>query len=425
MKRTLTIFLALVFLMGAACLRPSKVPEQVPPGPSLHDQKRDALPAIAALRASEFDKAHRLAEGLCKKEGRNAYGRVVRAITAYKKTMRQLFMDATVIAMGAWRSGFNGRYAISAVTRAEAVLAQVGEDLAMASRQPKLSLELCLACLKVDWNKNGRVDQRDRRFLEIERDAAGKAIPQDDPRRRPVFRFDHGDFVWAQAFVSFQRAVLHLFLAYDWPNWSAGEIINWAERDRGSRRGPLVIKLARPKHIAMARRLILEGVAYSDEARRSYLAERDDDREWLPNPQQKSHPLPLPVDEALYATWAGILRDVKGLVRGDEGLSVGEMAQLGDHTWKNPPGGYLNLGRMLSKPRDIVFQSGEKVMSLLRYRRRDTPAFEKGLKGILGDYYVSKMKPSPLLCRLRRMKNEVQSGKESFDRKIRYLLWVN
>ena len=35
------------------------------------------------------------------------------------------------------------------------------------------------------------------------------------------------------------------------------------------------------------------------------------------------------------------------------------------------------------------------------------------------------MRMSPLLGRLERMKQEVDRGKESFERKLRYFLWVN
>ena len=40
-------------------------------------------------------------------------------------------------------------------------------------------------------------------------------------------------------------------------------------------------------------------------------------------------------------------------------------------------------------------------------------------------FNVRKMTPSPLVRRLSRMKKEVEHGKESLERKIRYLLWVN
>jgi hypothetical protein len=421
---------ALILVTLVACSGPGKqqrtAPTPTAPRLNIRQQRQAAQPALAALRASKFKQAHQLAQRLRKGDPSNAYARLVFAVTSYKKTMHQLFMDLMTIAIGASRTGqFNHRYARSTLTQAEADLATVGEELAAAAQQPRIALELCLACLKVDWNRNGRLDRRDRRFMEIERDAEGNRIPEDDPRRRPVFRFDHGDLAWASAFVSFQRAAIHLLLAYKWPEWRPGEIIDWAEGDSDARKGPLVIKLARPKQIATARRLILKGLDHADRARRSYLAETDDDREWLPNPRQKNHPLPLPVDKALYDTWAGVLRDVKLLLAGEEGLSVTELAQLGDRQWKNPPGGYLNFGRMLADPKDIVFQSGKQLRALLRERRKNTPAFEKGLKEILGDYYVPKMKLSPLVRRLSRMKQEVERGKESLERKLRYLLWLN
>ncbi len=54
----------------------------------------------------------------------------------------------------------------------------------------------------------------------------------------------------------------------------------------------------------------------------------DDEREWLPNPRQKNHPLPLPVDEVLYQTWEQVTEDIRRLVQGKDGLNVEHLAQL-------------------------------------------------------------------------------------------------
>ena len=58
------------------------------------------------------------------------------------------------------------------------------------------------------------------------------------------------------------------------------------------------------------------------------LAEVDDDREWLPNPKQKSHAMPLTVDDALFDTWGGVLSDVRKLLLGQEGLSVADRSPV-------------------------------------------------------------------------------------------------
>jgi len=142
----------------------------------------------------------------------------------------------------------------------------------------------------------------------------------------------------------------------------------------------------------------------------------------MPNPRQKSHPLPLPVDANLYATWQGVVADLERLVRGEQGLSVRELAQLGDHRWKDPPEGFVDVGSMFSRPRDIVIDLG----AIERFDRAETRQnAELLLKSVLGAHYVRQMKPSPLPRRLERMKGEVERGDESLERKLRYLLWVN
>lgn len=382
-------------------------------GPTIAQQHVDAKQALVALQQGNFDTAEKEARAVVDRDRRNAYGRVVRAITQYKKTMHQLSTDArTVLIGGVQAGGFNHRYMRSALTQAEEELARVEEDLAAAAH-PDLALEICLACWEVDWNHNGRVDHRDRLLFQIEVDEKGNQIPEDDPRRKPTFRFDHGDVLWARAFVSFQRAALDILLAYKWT-----ELDRLFELVRG-KKPTITIRIAHPERIADARQRILEGLSFADGARRAYLAETDDDREWVPNPRQKNHPLPLPVDEALYKTWAEIVGDLERLARGEEGLSVEEVAQLGDHRWENPPKGYVNIGKMLSQPKDIVIHLGD-VTRLMRDKD-----VEGTLASVLGDYYVKQMKPSPITRRFDRMKKEIQRGEESLERKLRYLFWLN
>jgi hypothetical protein len=135
----------------------------------------------------------------------------------------------------------------------------------------------------------------------------------------------------------------------------------------------------------------------------------------------------LPVDEKLYETWQGILDDVNTLVKGDEGLSVAEIAQLGGHQWKIPPKGYINISLMLKNPKEIVIEP-QAIGDILAARYmdiEDPTAVEKSLQQILGDYYVPEMKSSPLVKRLVRMKGEIDRRQEPLERKLRYLLWLN
>jgi hypothetical protein len=384
--------------------------------PTLDQRRTAATPAVEALQKGAFDDAAREAESRLAADGSNPYARLVRAIVRYKKTGHQLSLDVrTGIIGGVASGGFNHKYLRSAFEQAERELGDVEDDLASAWREPQISVELCLACWEIDWNGNGRVDSRDRLLMQIEQDAEGKPIPEDDPRRKPTFRLDRGDVAWARAFVSFQRAILDLVLAYD---WAAVDAVLSARRGRDIP-DTVTLKLAHPERIAGAKARLLEGLDRSEDSRVAYLAETDDDREWVPNPKQQSHPMPLPVDAALYETWGGVVGDLKGLVRGDEGLSVTEVAQLGDHVWENPPRGYLDIGRMLSRPKDIVLH----VRDLERLER--SKDMEGTLASILGDTYVASMKASPLPGRLRRMKSEIDRREEPLERKLRYLFWIN
>ena len=390
-------------------------------GIDLAKQRLDARHAIEALRSGAFEQAEKEAAKLVKQDERNAYGRLVRAITRYKKAMHQFSQDARTMIFSVIRGNINHRYLRSSLDQMREALTAVDADLA-ASQQRDIYLELCLACWKVDWNHNGRIDRRDSMVFQIEVGADGKELPRDDPRRKPVFRFDVGDVAWARAFVNFQRAFFELLTAYKWTELD--KLAFGLLRNRPPQE--VVIRMADPQRVKQAKRFILAGLGFADAARKAYLAETDDDREWLPNPRQKNHPMPLPVDDALYETWKLLVGDLTRLVRGDEGLSVEALAQLGDHKWQVPPKGFIDVGRMLDKPRDIVLRIKE-ILPLMKAGKEGQQAsnIEALLRNVLGDYYAQDMKASPITGRFERMKQEVKRGKESLQRKLRYLFWLN
>ena len=385
--------------------------------PSLRQREIDAGGALEDLADSRFEDAGKSAERALERDDGNPYAAAIAAIAQYKAVMHDLVNDVITVVVGAVAAGHvNQRYVRNVFSAAEADLAKIDARLAIAADAPGLAIELCVACLDVDWNRDGEIDESDRALLEVELDEHEEQIPEGDPRRRPTFRFDHGDFLWARAFIAFQRAALDLAIAYDWSDVVGAE--RFEERD-------LRIRLVDEARVAEAKKRILEGLDLSDRSREAYLAETDDDREWLPNPKQEDHPLPMPVDEALYRTWEGIVGDARRLVRSEEGLSVTELAQLGDHQWKNPPRGYIDLGHLLDHPRDIALDATtiDEVEDAVDDGNRR--AVETALDALLGDAYVRDMPRSPLPSRLDRMQREIEHGAESMGRKLRYLLWIN
>ncbi len=376
----------------------------------------DAQPALLALQGAQFDQAKTLAAESLQRNPDNARAAGIAAIAFYRQAVHDFVADAMTIASSFAASMLlrgnivNTDFLTFMLERADKRLQNIDAALAVAEKDPGFSLDLCLACWNVDWNRSGEVDEVDQHLLEIELDASGKQLPDDDPRRRPTFRFDVADVAWLRAMVHFQRSALAFGSAYD-PN------ITFASRNKEK----LVLKLRDPKKLLAARDLALEGLTHAANCRTLVLAEVDDEREWLPHPRQKSHAMPLEVDDALFETWAGVLGDLERLLKGQEGVSVAELAQLDDHRTQMPPGGFLDVDAFLTQPRDLIVGRSE----LKQLRRDDPGAISELLGRLLGPAYKSSLPPSPLIGRLQRMRKEIARGEDTIERKLRYLLWLN
>jgi hypothetical protein len=411
MKRNLCTGLVLVLLgvLLGGC------PKKGAPGRPPEVRIAEAKPAVDALQATRFEEADQLASKILAADPGNPQARMVRAICRYKKTMHNFIQDMTTNLMAMFRARtLNHRYLRWSLTQLENDLAAVEDDLAVAGEEPEVFLRLCLACWHRDWNHDGRIDERDELLFQIELDADGNQIPEGDPRRKPTFRFDRGDVFWARAMVAFQRMAVNLVLAYQLPEMA----VFLGVQDNSV----LTIKLTEKARVLKARQLLLDGLGHADRARTEYLAEKDDEGEWVPNPGQKNHPLPLPVDDALYQTWEGVLGDLAKLIEGKEGISVVEVAQLGDHQWQDPPRGFIDISGLLTKPGDIILDIAHLDRVDGDRTRTDV---ENVLRDIFGDKYVPEMKATRLISRLLRMKSEVERGEESIERKLRYLFWLN
>jgi hypothetical protein len=421
--------LAAGLLVIAACGGPA-VPARSP-----SQRAEDSAPAVAALHASKFEEAGAAAAAVLARDPRNARAAAVRALVTYLAAGFQLRDDLDRV--------FDGADGLTKLDQAEGhamwqhfadQLAVVDRDLAIVAADPSFSLELCLACWERDWNHSGDVDDRDRRLFEIEYDGLAKAgpdgalmpfVPEGDPRRRPTFKFDVGDAEWARAMVAFQRSAMELLMAYRWSELSRIGALFFG-KDEG---GPMIeLVLAEPARVKRARELIVSGLGYADRCRAAYLAETDDDREWVPNPKQQSHPIPLAVDDSLYQTWEGVAGDLQRLLASKEGLSLRALAALGDRDSSQYfPDAYLDLGAMLGEPSSIKINIAlmNKLDAVMREHGAVQPIVEQLLRGVFGKGYAPTMKASPLPGRLDRMRRDLETGGDTFERKLRYLFWLN
>jgi hypothetical protein len=406
--RTLLLTATVAALAGSlvACSGDKGPPPRTP-----EQRGTDSATAVTALQAGTFDQATQEASAALALDPRNAQAAAVRAIAGYQVAGSDLVHEIGRILeesdqLNALDHAAGRKAWQTFIDRLDAV----DRDLAVVAADPSFALELCIACWERDWNHSGEIDDGDRRLFEIEYDGNGEELPEGDPRRRPTIRLDTGDAEWARAMVSFQRAALELVLAY-----------KWSELDRvfRGRFDRIVIRVDDARRVQRARELILAGVDHADRCRAAYLAETDDDREWVPNPRQKSYAVPLAMDESIYATWSAVTRDVRHLLRGDEGISLREVGRLIDDDLERLlPDAYIDVGTMLKEPRDIVIEvagiDGDKPEDI-----------EKVLRGVLGKGYATHMKPSPMVGRINAMKQQLDRGEDTMDRKLRYLLWLN
>ncbi len=434
MKLTRAAALVALILSSSCWGRAARTPMQ---------QAEDSAGAQKALQGGQFAEAASQATVALKVDPHNARAAGVRAIATYQQAGETLFKDLEMLASnGEVAKVLDHEEGRRMWQRFADQLTLVDTDLAVAAADPSFTLELCLACWEHDWNHNGRVDDRDRRLFEIEYDPhcppesddpppppeedeprvpppppCSDQIPEGDARRRPTFKFDVGDVDWARAMVSFQRAVVEIILAYRWEEldklWK-GELHN----------PKIVLHVGDKARAARARELIVAGLGFSARSREEYLAETDDDHEWLPNPTQKHHPIPMPMDAAIYDTWKNVIGDLQRMLASEEGLSIRAVASLVDK--KTPlfvPDAYVDLGAMLRDPQDITLDFGLDFDSSNPMAVR--PAIEQMLKNVLGKGYQNKMRPSPIVERFEKMKRELDHGEDTFERKLRYLLWVN
>lgn len=416
--RVCAVLLFSILAVSAGCAGVQRSPAQ---------RASDAAAAVAALQSARFPEAIQEAGAVLAKDPGNSRAAAVRAIAGYQAAGLQLRLDLEqIIDSGATVQALESEAGRAIWQRFSNSLSAVDRDLVVVSRDEVFSLELCIACWEYDWNGNGSIDESDRRLFELEFDGrAGRGVlPIGDPRRRPLYRFDTGDAEWARAMVSFQRAAMELILAYNWT-----ELVKLFE-DKMPGEDKLVISLVEGGRVSEAYQLILDGLEHAEKSRAAYLAEVDDDREWVPNPRQQSYAMPLVVDDALYQTWGDVLGDLRDLLASKHGLPMRAIAQLFEDDAEELrliPEAFLDLGALLRDPGDLVLDFA--AIKGIAASNEDIAAArgftEKLLRGLLGNGYAVRMTTSPLLKRLERMKGEMETGADTFDRKLRYLLWLN
>lgn len=258
---------------------------------------------------------------------------------------------------------------------------------------------------EVDFNGDGEVSMGERHFFWTPRrgvpmrpmDVARSAAEMEAMYVSPVVRLDRSDILWATAYCNFVEAALHLVLAYDFGDGLERITLRDAERIR-----------------THAHRRLAEGIRVSMRLRRALLDEKDDDREWIANPRQKSTAFPLVMDGQTFATWGRLLDELQRLVAGQSLLGgrvdAGGMRGATDLTMGFcPPGQGIDVRGLFQKPLKRPLETEELKARCVA----PTPAVPmSGLAALASESFKRNAARSP--------------GEESGEWQVlRHLYWVN
>ena len=139
--------------------------------------------AVAELLEGRFAAARSVSEDALAAHRTDARAAAVHAIAIFRETLHELVATMTRVLDEDDLDHAAMRGALEAADRG---LAKVDADLAVAAADPTFALDLCLACIKHDWNRSGRIDERDALLFQIEIDEKGEELPDNDPRRKPT-----------------------------------------------------------------------------------------------------------------------------------------------------------------------------------------------------------------------------------------------
>jgi hypothetical protein len=211
----------------------------------------------------------------------------------------------------------------------------------------------------------------------------GHQPPTPEPGKFEV-KFDNGDAYWLRGYCHLLSASLEFVLAYEWRNTfeRAGRLFYPLVEPSPFGMRPLVRQhndflgdsgqiadfivliheirwpLSDPARLQAAHAHLKQVIAMSRASWKSILAESDDDREWIPGPQQKNGVITsMPVTQEEVDAWFHALDDFDALLDGTKLLPHWRFAQG------------FNLKRVFFEPRDfdlVLWAAGIGVATYLQ-----------------------------------------------------------
>ena len=251
--------------------------------------------------------------------------------------------DPSPITYFAFRRMFEEFY--NDLATAEATLAAIDSD--------DVALTLRLADIRLDFQADGEARER---LGDVLHKVMGRNFRWQADNPEFLVRFDRGDVAWLRAYCHLLMALLDAQLAVDLrPSFdlTADELFAQPkhpfEGTDAEKREKLfeiwgVLAVKEPARFGRFREHLLKVCELNHETWKHIRAERDDDREWLPNAKQKGV-LGLPVSDAMIDAWLGMVNEFAALLEGKKAIPSGFVQFVSPKASKG-----LNVKVLLSDP---------------------------------------------------------------------------
>ena len=252
-------------------------------------------------------------------------------------------------------------------------MAQSASTLAMVPADADIGVEVDLNKLGIDLNQDGNIAPDESAAAIMASLASGGVTPPEAPPAL-VFRFDRADGYWLQGYANFLMAQADFWLAHDFrlafdqsfhmlfpkaklpmqdtlvplDDGSGGMFASeWRIADFVSFIHLINWPVAEPERSKAARTELLEMIKLSREDWKAIRAETDNDREWLPGPQQTgaNQLTGLEITEQEVQAWHVALQMAEDLLEGRRLLPHFRFADKG-----------INMKRFFDEPQtfDLV-----------------------------------------------------------------------
>jgi hypothetical protein len=253
------------------------------------------------------------------------------------------------------------------------MIAQLADDLAKveatlaAVESDNVKLPLHVGMYRLDFDGDGQATDEEtlwRIFARI----MGRDI-REETAAGFVIAFDKGDVHWLRGYCRVLSAICEFHLAYDSSKLHdhAAQLFfptakvkyefltpganpqNWEETrdwviDLIAFIHELRLPVAEAPRMAKAREHLLAVIEQSRLSWKAILAEKDDDREWIPNPSQKSTAIPnASVTQPMIDGWLALMGELESLLNGEKLIPF----------WRGDETRGVNLKRVFTEPTEF------------------------------------------------------------------------